>query len=69
MSLMAHMAVITAVKKHGGSIVIAETMHSLGKRVFAVPGNPNRINSEGCNKLIRQGTAEILADYSLLRNV
>jgi DNA processing protein len=47
----------TAVK--GGAMITAEYANSYNREVIAVPGNIHVLNSEGCNKLIRNHKAHI----------
>ncbi len=60
-AMMSDTAVLAFSKSKGSSIITARLMYDLGKRVLAVPGRPTDRNSEGCNDLIRQGVADILA--------
>ncbi len=51
--------VIESAKK-GGSLVTADIANSYNRDVFAVPGRPTDMQSEGCNNLIKQQKAHIL---------
>lgn len=44
----------------GGSLITASLADGYGREVFAVPGRPSDIYSEGCNELIRQNRAQII---------
>jgi len=54
-----------------GALITAEHATDQGREVYAVPGNINRINSVGCNKLILDGARplvfidDILADFKI----
>lgn len=44
----------------GGSLVTADIANSYHREVFALPGNVDRMFSEGCNRLIQQHKAHML---------
>ncbi|MFV0539915.1 MAG: DNA-processing protein DprA [Aestuariibaculum sp.] len=44
----------------GGSLVTADIANSYNRDVFAVPGRPTDMQSEGCNNLIKQQKAHML---------
>jgi len=54
-----------------GALITAEHAVEQGREVYAVPGNINRVNSVGCNKLIADGARplvfidDILADLKI----
>lgn len=50
--------VVEAAKK-GGALITASIADSYSRPVFAVPGNLNRVYSEGCNNLIKRQQALI----------
>jgi len=58
-----------------GSLITAEFAAEQGREVYAVPGNINRMNSVGCNKLIADGARpvvfidDILADLGIETNI
>lgn len=58
--------VLVESKDKGSAIVCARLARSFGGRVWAVPGRIGDLRSAGCNRLIREGTAEILADIAQL---
>ncbi|MEG0296030.1 MAG: DNA-processing protein DprA [Clostridium sp.] len=51
--------VVVEASKKSGSLITADYTLSLGKDIIAVPGRVGEVNSEGCNKLIRDGAASI----------
>lgn len=44
----------------GGSLVTADIANSYDRDVFAVPGRPKDLQSQGCNNLIKQQKANLL---------
>lgn len=70
MSRLCDAAIIPFAKKKGGSIVCARMMADLGKKqVYALPGKPRNVNSQGCNELIRKGYANIIVNESELADI
>lgn len=51
--------VIEAAQK-GGALITADIAHSYNKEVFAVPGEINKIYSQGCNALIKNHKAQLI---------
>lgn len=47
-------------KDRGGGILTARLAFDYGRQVYAVPGRLDDIRSTGCNRLIREGIAEML---------
>ena len=52
-----------------GSLITAEFAADQGREVYAVPGNINRKNSVGCNKLIMDGARPIVFIDDILANL
>ena len=52
--------IVVESKIKGGSMITAEIASSYNRDVFAVPGAPNYLNSQGCNKLIKLNKAALI---------
>ena len=46
--------------KRGGSLITAQLANDYNRDVFAFPGRPNDLYSEGCNQLIRTNRAALI---------
>ena len=57
---LADAVVVTESKKKGGSLITARVALDYGRNVYAVPGRPSDMNSQGCNGLIREGRAMLI---------
>lgn len=61
---------IVEAKQKSGALITADFALEQGKNIYAIPGDINKINSIGTNKLIKQGAKivtnikDILEDYS-----
>jgi DNA processing protein len=53
----------------GGALTTAAAALTLGRRVFAVPGDVGRPSSVGCNLLIRDGAVPVLDPDDLVESV
>lgn len=51
---------IVEAPKKSGALISADLALEQGREVFAVPADINRPNSEGCNNIIRTGSAELV---------
>lgn len=58
--------VVVETKTRGGGVLTARIAADYGRKVYAVPGRVDDMRSKGCNQLIREGTATILADTEQL---
>lgn len=50
----------------GGALITARLGAEIGRPVFVVPGDVDRVTSEGCNRLIRDGAHPVLGSADLL---
>lgn len=53
----------------GGALITARLGAELGRPVFAVPGDVDRVMSEGCNRLIRDGAHPVLGSSDLIEEL
>jgi len=51
---------VTEAPRKSGTLITADWSLNMGKDVFAVPGDYNRANSQGCNDIIKNGTAKLV---------
>ncbi len=56
---MADATLVVESKSHGGSLITARIADEMGCRVFAVPGRVGDVMSEGCNRLVADGKAQM----------
>ncbi len=58
---MADAVVVVESKARGGSLITAQMAQDYSRDVFALPGRFNDTQSEGCNNLIKQQRAQLIA--------
>jgi DNA processing protein len=66
---MADVVIVVESKVRGGSIITAEFANEYSKDVFAVPGRPDDIYSQGCNALIKRTKAHLLENVEDLKYI
>ena len=64
---MSDAVIVTETRTRGGSLLTAENALVYHRKVFAVPGRINDERSSGCNALIREGKARLLAGVADLQ--
>ncbi|HLF35940.1 MAG TPA: DNA-processing protein DprA [Cyclobacteriaceae bacterium] len=60
---LADLTIVVETGSPGGAMITAEYANNYNREVFAVPGNIHVVNSEGCNKLIRNHKAHIYTSF------
>ncbi|MDX2001679.1 MAG: DNA-processing protein DprA [Chitinophagales bacterium] len=66
---LADATIVVETKVKGGSMITAEIANSYDRDVFAVPGNINASNSQGCNYLIKTNRAYLLDEVEELLEI
>lgn len=60
--------VVVESKARGGSLITANDAFEYNRSVFAFPGRPDDVNSQGCNQLIRDQKAALIENADDLIN-
>lgn len=61
--------VVVEAARTGGALITARLAAELGRPVFVVPGDVDRVASEGCNLLLRDGAHPVLGPEDLLEEL
>lgn len=61
---MVDAVIVVEAQKKGGALITAELANSYNKEVFALPGDVQKISSEGCNNLIKNHQAQLITEVS-----
>ncbi|MEK7544837.1 MAG: DNA-processing protein DprA [Patescibacteria group bacterium] len=59
---LSKVTIVVEAPKSSGALITATLALENNREVFAIPGDTNRENSQGCNELIQQAKATILLD-------
>lgn len=63
------LTVVVEAASRGGALITARAAIDHGREVLAVPGDVDRVTSEGCNLLIRDGAIPVLGPEDLVEAV
>jgi DNA processing protein len=63
---MTDATVVVEAAEKGGALITADYANNYHREVFAVPGNVDKLFSEGCNRLIQKNKAVIYTDFKAL---
>ena len=66
---LADVIIVVESKIKGGSIITAEFANEYNKDVFAIPGRPDDLNSQGCNGLIKRTKAHLMENVEDLKYI
>ena len=66
---MSAAVVVVEAARTGGALITARLAAEVGRLVFAVPGDVDRVASEGCNRLIRDGAHPVLGAEDLVEEL
>lgn len=61
--------VVVEASRTGGALITARLAAELGRPVFVVPGDVDRLASEGCNRLIRDGAHPVFGAADLVEEL
>ncbi len=57
---LANTVIVIEAAKRSGALITAKYALEQGKEILAFPGDPGRIQSQGCNNLIKKGEAQLV---------
>ena len=66
---MSTAVVVVEAARTGGALITARLAAEIGRPVFVVPGDVDRLASEGCNLLIRDGAHPVLGAVDLIEEL
>lgn len=61
--------VVVEAARTGGALITARLAAEIGRPVFVVPGDVDRVASEGCNRLLRDGAHPVLGADDLIEEL
>ena len=60
---------VVEASEKSGALITADFGLEQGKEIFAIPGNINKIESRGCNLLIKDGAQMVLSSQDILQEI
>jgi DNA processing protein len=66
---MSDATLVVESKAKGGSLITAYLAFDYNRDVFAIPGRPTDVNSEGCNLLIKKNIAQLINDGNEIKEL
>lgn len=63
-SALAETVIVVEAAERSGSLITARHALDQGKNILAFPGDPGRVQSKGCNNLIKKGEAHLVDSVS-----
>lgn len=61
---LAHTVIVVEAAKKSGALITARHALEQGREILAFPGDPGRIQGQGCNNLIKAGEAQLVASIA-----